>query len=99
MQPAVCFLLVPGGPYVEHVYGAQKHVDHEGDGTGIRGEATRVRGKAGGGIHIHIMCVVFLFPYTYVLFARFQLRVGSSVPGLSCRAASGIDVQRPQSLL
>ena len=85
-------------PYVAYVHEAKYHIYHEGDGARVGGEATRVGERHGKGNHIHIMSVIFLFPFTYMSFARFQLRGSGSVLRPPCRTASGIDVQRPQSL-
>ena len=89
---------VPGGPCVKHVHGAYEYVDNEGEGAVVGSKAGAIGGKAGRSIHIHIMSVVFLLLYTYMLFARSRLCPGSGESWLPGRAASGIYVQCSQRL-
>ena len=74
---SITFVLAIRCPSVTHVHNAKYHIYHEGDGAGVGGEATMVGRCRGNGGHIHIMCILFPFPYTYMLFARFQLQGGS----------------------
>ena len=74
---SITCVLVTCYPSVTHVHNTKYHIYHEGDGAGVGGEETMVGRCRGYGGHIHIMCVLFSFPYTYMFFARFHLQGGS----------------------